>query len=130
MNKLDLYRCSICGNIVEIMVSGGGELICCGKPMEKLEPKIEEDALEEKHIPIFITDEKNNCQIRVGEVLHPMTNEHYIQFVESISSDRNTVNLKFLYPNEEPKFILHYCDKGSFAREFCNLHGLWEGKNA
>ena len=129
MDRLDLYRCSICGNVVEIFVNGGGELVCCGKPMEKLEPKTHEEAVEEKHVPIFISHSENSCEIRVGEVLHPMTNEHYIQFLEAISPDKKIVNVKFFNPNEEPKFLLTDVLDGAYAREFCNIHGLWEGKN-
>ena len=129
MDKLDLYKCNICGNIIEVIINGGGELVCCGQPMKKIEPQYHEQAIEEKHVPIFIKNENEEAEIRVGEVLHPMTNEHYIQFIQVISHNKNISKIKFLYPNEEPKFNLNSIDNYDYAREFCNLHGLWEGKN-
>lgn len=129
MDKFDLYKCEICGNLVEIFINGGGELVCCGKPMKKLEAKSFENSIEEKHVPIFI--KKDNCEteIRVGEVLHPMVQEHYIMFIQAISNDKNSACIKFLNYGEKPEFALHNCNNFYYAREFCNIHGLWEGKN-
>lgn len=129
MKKLDLYKCDICGNIVEVVISGGGELICCGKPMKKLEPQHEEEALTEKHVPVFSANENGTVEIRVGEVLHPMIDEHYIMFIESISKDENEIQRKYFYPGEEPK--MHSCKSPDeiSAREYCNIHGLWGTKN-
>ena len=129
MERLDLYKCEICGNMVEVILVGGGELVCCGKPMKKLEAQEQEDAMLEKHIPIFIKNSDNKDEIRVGEVLHPMTEEHHIVFIETISEDRNKVQLQYLYPGDEPKMLLNDDFKNLTAREFCNLHGLWEGKS-
>lgn len=129
MNKLDLYKCEICGNIVEIVINGGGELVCCGKPMTKLEAKNEEQSVMEKHVPILLKNENNETEIRVGEVLHPMINEHYIMFIESISKDNNEIKRKYLYPNEEPKMLTHKSSEEIYAREYCNIHGLWRTKN-
>ena len=80
----------------------------------------------------YYTDSKNSDnkdEIRVGEVLHPMTEEHHIVFIETISEDRNKVQLQYLYPGDEPKMLLNDDFKNLTAREFCNLHGLWEGKS-
>jgi len=129
MKKLDLYKCEICGNIVEVVISGGGELVCCGKPMTKLEPQQNEEALTEKHVPIFLKNENNETEIRVGEVLHPMTEEHYIMFIEAISKDENEVHRKYLYANNEPKMLTQKSSDEIFAREYCNIHGLWGTKN-
>ncbi len=129
MEKLDLYRCEICGNLVELIISGGGELVCCGQPMQKVNGQNKEDAIFEKHIPIFIKNENNGDEVRVGEVLHPMTDEHYIMFIETISEDRNHVQLQYLHPGEEPKMLLQQKLGKTLAREFCNLHGLWEGES-
>ena len=129
MERLDLYRCEICGNLVEVILAGGGELVCCGQPMQKLEAKNKEDAMLEKHIPVFIKREDGTDEIRVGEILHPMIDEHYIMFIETISEDRNNVQLKYLHPGDEPKILLNKYSKNLVAREFCNLHGLWEGKS-
>ena len=130
MKKLDLFKCNVCGNIVQTLIVGGGELVCCGQPMQKLEPKSHENAMLEKHVPIFVKNENGQNEIRVGEILHPMTEEHYIEFIETISEDKNNVQLKFLHSGEEPKMILQSSPINSMtAIEFCNIHGLWEAKN-
>lgn len=129
MDKLDLYKCETCGNVVEVLVNGGGELYCCGKPMVKVEAQSLENSIEEKHVPIFIDKDEYTTEIRVGEVLHPMTKEHHIVFIQAISSDKNYSTIKFLAVDEEPKFLLQGNKKYSYAREFCNIHGLWEGNN-
>lgn len=129
MEKLDLYRCEICGNIVQVLFVGGGELVCCGEPMKKIEIQTRENAMLEKHVPIFMKDENGNDEIRVGEILHPMTQEHYIMLIEAISEDKNFVQIKFLSPEEEPKMSLCSQTNKMIARELCNIHGLWEGSN-
>ena len=128
MEHLDIYRCSICGNIVQILNSGAGELICCGQPMEKLVPSVSEEAMIEKHGPIFIGIDENTEEIRVGEVLHPMIDTHYIMFIEAFNDDKSEMHLKFLKPNDEPKLTV--CkNKYNKSIEYCNIHGLWEGSN-
>lgn len=129
MERLDLYKCDICQNMVEIIIAGGGELVCCGQPMQKIEAKEYEDAMLEKHIPVFVKNQNNEDEVRVGEVLHPMTDEHHIVFIETISEDRNKVQLQYLHPGEEPKMLLNEKPYKLLARELCNLHGLWEGKS-
>lgn len=129
MEKLDLYRCEICGNLVEVILVGGGELVCCGQPMQKVNGQNREEAIFEKHIPVFIKNENNGDEVRVGEVLHPMTGEHYIMFIETVSEDKNHVQLQYLHPGQEPKMILENKLGKTLAREFCNLHGLWEGES-
>lgn len=123
--KLDMYRCNICGNFVEVMFPGEGELVCCGQPMEhiKLHTK-EEEMTSEKHVPV-VKQEGENVEIRVGEVPHPMDDNHYIMFIEAVSEDKNYLKRKYLYPGDEAllKFKCN-CDK-VIAREFCNIHGLW-----
>lgn len=123
-NKLDMFKCSVCGNIVEVVISGGGELVCCNKPMELLIPK-DHDLMEEKHVPILeVTDEEKI--IRVGEVPHPMEESHYIEFIEVISKDKVWVKRKYLKPHQAPE--MHFkceCKEGFSAVEYCNLHGFW-----
>jgi len=128
MKKLDLYRCEVCGNIIQVLHCGNGELICCGKNMTKLEPQKDESAMLEKHVPIFL-DINGETEVRVGEVLHPMTDEHYIEFIEIISDDEKYSCIKFLDPHEEPKLNVKSISKLCKAREYCNIHGLWEGYN-
>ncbi len=123
--KLEMYKCSVCGNFVEVVLAGAGELVCCGQPMNLLKAN-STDAAGEKHVPYFIKKDEE-LEIRIGSVLHPMSEEHYIQFVEVVSKDERYVKRKYLYPNEEPTFNLKGYDVGALtAREFCNLHGLWE----
>ncbi len=129
MERLDLYRCEICGNLVEVILVGGGELVCCGQMMQKVSGQNREEAIFEKHIPVFVKNENNNYEVRVGEVLHPMTEEHYIMFIETISEDKKQVQLEYLYPGQEPRMLLENKSGKTLAREFCNLHGLWEGQS-
>lgn len=129
MEILDFYKCDICGNLVQVLVDGGGELVCCGEPMKKLESQNNEEAVMEKHIPVFI-EQDNKYEIRVGEVLHPMIEQHHIMFIQAISEDKNNVQLKFLHAGDEPKMILNEKPDRINAYEYCNVHGLWEGKNA
>lgn len=124
--KLELYRCDLCHNLVEVVLEGDGELVCCGLPMILVEPKTEEFA-KEKHVP-FITKNEDGIEVRIGEIPHPMDENHYIMFIEVISEDGKYVKRKYLQPGEEA-FLKLKCDCEKFsAREFCSLHGLWENK--
>lgn len=123
--KLELYKCEICGNIVEVVIAGEGELVCCGQPMNKMEAKTTaEEMLKEKHVPVILKTD-NGINIIVGEVIHPMTEEHYIQFIEAHSQDGKYVKRKYLHPNEEPVLKLKCDCEDVIARELCNIHGLW-----
>ena len=124
--KLELYKCEICGNFVEVVLAGAGELVCCGQPMKLMEAGTT-DAAKEKHVPVF-TKKGENLEVRVGEVDHPMLEEHYIQFIEVISEDEKYVKRKYLNPGEEPALELKCLNntKAITAKELCNLHGLWE----
>lgn len=126
--RLEMYRCEICGNLVQVILAGGGELVCCGQPMTLLKPNTIEDAALEKHIPVYIQHE-NGVEIQVGSVLHPMNDNHYIMFIESISEDRNRMKLQYLHPGQEAKMLLEEKLGKEKALEFCNLHGLWEGES-
>lgn len=126
MEKLDLYKCEICGNMVELIINGNGELTCCGQPMKKLEAQNKEEAMMEKHIPVIINIGDGSREIRVGEVLHPMIPEHYIMFIQAVSKDRKHAHLQFLEPGEEPKMILKENFGETMAREYCSIHGLWQ----
>lgn len=119
--KFQIYKCDVCGNIVEVLHSGSGELVCCGQPME-LKKENTTDAAQEKHVPVIEKNEQGVI-VKVGEVPHPMTDEHYIEWIE-ISTDKGCAK-KFLKPGEEPsaKFPVK---KDVKAREYCNLHGLWK----
>lgn len=120
--KLQVYKCELCGNIVDVLHAGGGELVCCGQPM-KLFVENTVDAAKEKHVPV-IEKTANGYKVRVGSVNHPMEEKHYIEWVELIAGDQ--VYRQFLYPGQAPE--AEFCVKADkvSAREYCNLHGLWK----
>lgn len=126
--KLQIYKCNVCGNIVEIINPGVGELVCCSVPMEQLEEQSTDKDMQEKHVPI-VTLEGEHRTIRVGSIPHPMIENHYIIFIEAISQDKKYLKRKYLFPNEEPKLELKSdCfNMGFIPRELCNIHGLWVG---
>ena len=82
--RLELYRCDICGNLVQVILSGEGELVCCGEPMKLVKGKHQEEMITEKHVPVFRINDDGNNIVQVGSVLHPMNDEHYIMFIETI----------------------------------------------
>ena len=82
--RLEFYKCEICGNLVRVMLGGKGELVCCGKPMNLLKASGKEEEKQEKHVPVFL----NGVEIQVGSVPHPMTEEHHIEFIECCTSDK------------------------------------------
>jgi superoxide reductase len=114
-----IWKCEICGNVVEILHEGADALVCCGKDMILMDQN-KVDASKEKHVPVI----EGNI-VKVGSVAHPMTNDHYIEWIEAVSSDGEVVK-KFLTPEDEP--IFEFCFKVVEARCFCNLHGLWASK--
>lgn len=127
--RLEMYRCEICGNLVEVIIEGNGELVCCGQPMVLLHGKSSDDEGLEKHVPVFELKENGGAEIRVGSVLHPMNDDHYIMFIETVSEDRQQAHLQYLHPGMEPRMLLEKKIGKTLAREFCNLHGLWEGES-
>ena len=120
MEKLSVFKCVKCGNIVEVMHAGGGTLSCCGEPMKELKENTT-DAAQEKHVPVL---EGEN--VKVGSVAHPMQDDHYIEWVEVINGDR--VCRKFLKPGEAPSAEFGCAKSGSIMREYCNKHGLWKAE--
>jgi len=117
-----VYKCELCGNIVEVVYAGGGELVCCGKPMTLLEEKTA-DSSTEKHVPV-IERTSSGFKVTVGSTLHPMTEEHWIQWIELLADGK--AYRQFLNPGDAP--VAEFCVKASevTAREYCNLHGLWK----
>ena len=125
LEKLQVYKCDICGNIVEVLNVGGGVLSCCGKPMRLLTENTV-DAAVEKHIPV--TEVKDGeVLVKVGEVEHPMTPEHFIQWIEVITKDGQVLR-KHLNDNEKPVAAFKVNGEVDRVREYCNLHGLWSNK--
>ncbi len=125
--RLELYKCNICGNLIEVILSGSGELVCCGEPMEKLAPQTNESETGEKHIPVFIKNTDDKIEVRVGSTLHPMSEEHYIQFVQTVSEDKSCAVLKYFKPGNEPVMELGDYASVCGAVAYCNIHGLWRG---
>jgi len=125
--KLELYKCHVCGNLVQVLVNGIGELVCCGQNMENLVPKYEENnELAEKHVPII---EKDGDKRVVTLKHHPMVEEHYIQFIEVYPKDKSRLYLKFLEPNEAAEFDITHFEENIEVLENCNIHGLWKMKS-
>jgi len=120
MNKI--YKCNTCGNIVEILHIGGGELVCCGKPMELLLEKTNDDGME-KHVPV-VEQTENGIKVKIGSIAHPMEEAHYIEWIE-INFD-GKVEKKFLHPGEKPEAEFNVKPENVIARCYCNVHGLWK----
>ncbi len=123
--KLDLYKCNICGNLVEVVLPGVGELVCCGEPMEYLEPTTQDSEYGEKHVPVLTETEDNGIQVKIGAQPHPMVNEHYIQFIETVSEDKNRISRQYLYPEQAPEMKVSDKNSVKAAIDYCNVHGLW-----
>lgn len=120
-SKVVFFRCEVCGNLVELITNGGGELVCCGKPMVKLDPNTF-DASTEKHVPVAERKD-GKIVVTVGSVEHPMTKEHYIEWIAVVSD--NGIERIELSPEDEPKAT--FCNKDNVdVYAYCNLHGLWK----
>ena len=121
--KLELYKCHICGNLIQVILNGVGELVCCGENMEHLVPHSDENKeMAEKHIPT-IEIENENRFVRLK--YHPMVPEHHIQFIEVYPKDKSRMYLKYLNPNEPAEFEITHFEENIEALEHCNIHGLW-----
>ena len=123
MTKLrEIYRCPVCGNIVEVLNPGVGDLVCCGKPMILLKENTT-DAAQEKHVPV-VEKTADGYRVKVGSVEHPMLNEHYIQWIELLTP--KSVLRCELKPGCKPEATFFTNEECLCAREYCNLHGLWK----
>ena len=121
VKRLEIYKCELCGNIVEVVHEGGGELVCCGEPMN-LFAENTVDAAKEKHVPVVETSAQG-VKVSVGGVPHPMEEKHYIEWVEVIVDEK--AYREFLKPGGKPEALFDLKDEQVTAREYCNLHGLW-----
>ena len=118
-----IYKCEVCGNIVEVIHNGAGQLICCGQPMKLLEEKTKDSAVE-KHVP-YIEKVESGYKVKVGQNQdHPMTEEHWIEWIQLIADGE--IYRKFLRPGDKPEAIFKIEAKNVSARELCNVHGLWK----
>ena len=116
-----IFKCNICGNIVEVLHTGVGELVCCGQPMELLKEKTEE-AGQEKHMPV-IEKMGEKIKVKVGSIAHPMEEDHHIEWIEIITEGK--ICRKLLKPGDKPEVEFYTKAEKIEAREYCNLHGLW-----
>lgn len=120
--RYEVYKCEACGNIVEVLFGGAGELVCCGQPMKKLAENTV-DAAKEKHVPV-IEKIDGGYKVKVGDVPHPMEEKHYIQWIELIADGKSY--FQFLEPGQTPEAVFMIDAASVSAREYCNLHGLWK----
>ena len=123
-NVLEIYKCDICGIIIEVLHAGDGELVCCGEPM-KLMTENTVDAAKEKHVPV-IEKGSDSITVKVGSVAHPMEEKHYIEWIEIIADGK--AYRQFLKPGVAPEAVFKVTAQKVTAREFCNLHGLWSAE--
>jgi len=118
-----IYKCEVCGNIVEVLHTGIGELVCCGSAM-KLFPEKSADKATEKHVPV-VEKTADGFKVTVGSAMHPMLENHYIEWIELVAD--GVAMKKALKPGDQPVAEFRSAAKQAFAREWCNLHGLWKG---
>lgn len=119
--QLEVYKCDVCGNIVEMLHAGAGELVCCGQPMNKFVENTV-DAAKEKHVPV-IEKIDGGYLVKLGAVPHPMEEKHYIEWIELVAGA--TVLRQFLKPGDAAQAKFETKATGVSARAYCNLHGLW-----
>ncbi|MCD6592322.1 MAG: desulfoferrodoxin [Thaumarchaeota archaeon] len=122
--RLQIYKCNVCGNIVMVLHPGAGTLVCCNQPMQPLEEKMEEVG-REKHVPI-IEKQGELVRVKVGSIEHPMEENHYIEWIELRGDEE--ILLKFLKPGDKPQAEFQIKAERISAREYCNLHGLWKNR--
>jgi superoxide reductase len=121
--RLEVYKCELCGNIVEVLHGGAGELVCCGQAMTNLKENTV-DAAKEKHVPV-VEKIDGGVKVKVGDVPHPMEEKRFIEWIEVIADGKSYV--QFLNPGDVPEAVFNIEADAVTAREFCNLHGLWKG---
>lgn len=121
MEKGQIYRCNVCGNIVELIHVGGGKLVCCGKPMELQKEKTEDEGAE-KHVPV-VEKTANGIKVKIGSIPHPMEKEHFIEWIEVEIEGK--AYREYLKPEMAPE--AEFCIEGKIdrVREYCSVHGLW-----
>ncbi|MCP4747461.1 MAG: desulfoferrodoxin [Desulfobacteraceae bacterium] len=120
--RLEVYKCGLCGNIVDVIHNGAGELVCCGEPMACLKENTV-DAAREKHVPV-IEKIGGGVKVKVGDVAHPMQDKHYIEWIEIIADGKSY--RQFLNPGQAPEAVFKVEASSIIAREYCNLHGHWK----
>lgn len=120
--KHQIYKCDTCGNIVEVLHGGDGDLVCCGEEMKLFEEKTADEG-KEKHVPV-IEPSGDEVKVKVGGNPHPMEEKHYVEWIEI--TDGDTIRKQFLKPGDDPAAVFKGVKAGVTAREYCNVHGLWK----
>jgi len=121
--RAEVYKCELCGNIVEVLHGGAGELVCCGQAMTQLTENTV-DAAKEKHVPV-VEKVDGGVKVKVGDVAHPMEEKHYIEWIEVMAGANCFFH--FLNPGDTPEAVFKTDAADVTARAYCNLHGLWKG---
>jgi len=124
MEKLQVYKCGVCGNIVTVYHVGGGTLTCCNQKMNLLTEN-STDAAQEKHVPVIEKTEAG-FTVTVGSVEHPMQEDHYIEWIELQADGKAYV--QYLNPGDKPQAVFNVTAEKVIARGYCNLHGLWKAE--
>ncbi|MCP4602980.1 MAG: desulfoferrodoxin [Proteobacteria bacterium] len=120
--RLQVFKCALCGNMVESIHAGGGELVCCGQSMKLFEENTV-DAAKEKHVPVLQKTD-SGFKVKVGDVAHPMGEDHYIEWIELLADGK--AYREFLEPGSPPEATFLIDAKEVTVRAYCNLHGLWK----
>ncbi|MBQ3058824.1 MAG: desulfoferrodoxin [Desulfovibrio sp.] len=123
--QLEVYKCTRCGNIVEVLHGGGADLVCCHEPMKHMVEGAT-DGAQEKHVPV-IEKIDGGYKVSVGSVAHPMEEKHYIEWIELVADGKSYT--QFLQPGQEPVAVFMIDAAKVTAREYCNLHGHWKAEN-
>ncbi len=121
--RLQVYKCGVCGLVVEVLTGGAGEVVCCGEAAGLLTPKPAAEAGKEKHVPV-VEPAEHGIKVKVGSVAHPMEEKHYIEWIEVVAGGRAC--RQFLSPGDAPEAV--FCVEGDNikVRESCTIHGVWE----
>jgi superoxide reductase len=122
--RLDIYKCDVCGNIVEVLHGADGTLVCCEQPMVKLVPKTADEG-KEKHVPV-IEKTAEGIKVKVSSVPHPMEEKHYIEWIELLADGK--AYAQYLKPGQPPEAVFAVEADSPSAREHCTIHGLWKGE--
>jgi len=120
--RLEVYKCGVCGNIIDVLHQGAGQLVCCGQPMTCLKENTV-DAAKEKHVPV-IEKIQGGMKVKVGSVAHPMEEKHFIEWIEIVADGKSY--RQFLKPGQTPEATFMIEAASVSAREYCNLHGHWK----
>lgn len=121
--RSEVYKCELCGNIVQVLHGGAGELVCCGQAMTCLKENTV-DAAKEKHVPV-VEKVDGGVKVKVGDVAHPMEEKHYIEWIEVVADGKSY--FQFLNAGDAPEAVFNLAAADVTARAYCNLHGLWKG---